>query len=654
MVGILQSDYYLEVVLMFEIKTKKRWLKAVKKVCDSLFVLALMIPMVISLMPAGAAFVAGDNFGEGEVPIPPEYLDYYTIDTVEHSAALPNLKPGQVWVGKDAKLEDETSGLFTITLKAWGEKYSHVENGVTEPTLSWPLADLDERLIVTDVIGEQFELTQESLNYLNGLANITYDQSNSTVDWSVSQQAFVADEPVFISFNVQLKEGWETGIAYETNSSAKAEFKPRKGNPYYWMLQEPLPVYYTVSAVKWNSGVEHGVKHGRIQALTLVDADSNNPFKLVFDAGGGYKDGDTFTTTYNNETYNVIVNVDSNSPLYGGVTYVYKFSLTVFDFPEIGVNTVYDVYVDNEGGNTTEEKKYLKTIIYDDFRQIDDFIWINNGSTVRDAVEGTGIIEITLKPEPTPSPKPSTEPSPTPSTKPSAEPSPKPSTEPPTEPSPEPPTEPSPDPSTEPSAEPSTEPSPPPSPSSTPTNSSGNNKSTPKPIEPLSTPAPIQPPAEDIPTIISEVIPEDIPEDAPVPAGQAETVNTPDTIKEEPVVDEESDVEEEIIKDVKPPSGSARMPKTGQSDIITAHLCLAMAGALMGLYIILGIKDKKIFRYSKAAAPANHMGLSETTQPAACFTQNVVNLNAGTVKRQHNTTPRASPDKHRAAWLPYG
>ena len=365
--------------------------------CSRTISLVLTVMMLLSLLPAGMSpglLAAPGDYGEGEVPIPSQYLEYYSIDTHSYNATRPTgLSPGQIWAGKDALLQNEASGLFEITLYAWGARYNHYENGQLLEGNALPLEALSNKVTVTDVIGDQFVLTAASLASLAGNGNVTliYDSVYPTkvrqVVWSADQTAIVGAQPASLSFQLQLDEGWTTDILYKTNTSAIAEFSPRKGNPYYWTLQESRPVYYRVEGVKWNSG-----QGGRLQEITLIDEDiliGGSPFTFSLD--GNYGDNATFTIP----GYTGRVNVQVNPPAYEGVNYVYKFTLTVYNMPAPGASTVYEIYVDNEGGNINANTRYLKSIVYDDFHRRPEFNWIND-TTVQEEIAGTGDIEISL------------------------------------------------------------------------------------------------------------------------------------------------------------------------------------------------------------------------------------------------------------------
>ncbi|MCL1809999.1 MAG: Cna B-type domain-containing protein, partial [Clostridiales bacterium] len=327
--------------------------------------LAMICSLVTSLAPV--SFAA--DYDEGDIPI----NDYYSIDKQIEGVGDPpdpGPAPGQIWTGKSVVPDSSHNGVFTITLKAWGNTYT--DGGVTKN----PLVATNSAITITDTLGEWFELA--------GAVPAGVAVSGKEVTWVVDQSETLGAAPAAVSFNVTLKEGWEADQWYYTNDGVSARFQPQEGNPYYWTLKNVEQVHYEIDGVKWNSG-----QGGRIQEVHLIDHDLIIDGKeFEFSLSGNYGDNAPFTVI----GYNGRVNVASTGLPPG---YVYRFTFTVFDLPEAGSNTVYEAMVDNEGGNVNANTIYSKTTTYTTWHHRNEFTWA--GDTVVEDIPGTGKIRMHLE-----------------------------------------------------------------------------------------------------------------------------------------------------------------------------------------------------------------------------------------------------------------
>lgn len=124
-------------------------------------------------------------------------------------------------------------------------------NNPLEKDINTPTADTP--LVVTDVIGPQFELVPDSV-VVTGVDAADYEYSNTggTVTWTVNKLPVQTPTevtgagasnpaPAKLSFKVQFKlTGASTDTPYYTNASANAAFTPAKGNPYYYDGVNPI------------------------------------------------------------------------------------------------------------------------------------------------------------------------------------------------------------------------------------------------------------------------------------------------------------------------------------------------------------------------------------------------------------------------------
>ena len=261
----------------------------------------------------------------------------------DNLAARPDaLEQGQVWTEKRmASVEDSLD--FVVTLFAWGAKF------LDEEANAWidPL-EKGTGVTVIDTLGD-FVLVEDSpLPF-----GVTYDQVSGTVTWVVGQEDILG-EGAQISYTVRLKDSWKVDTTYWTGE-AKATFKPVEGNPYYWELTDSRHVAFE-PAFSWNNG--NGFNNGTINdnLLGVSLAFTNNSGSCNTELGSKWNSKDIYSNIKQlpaKATWGKVTDTRT------GTVYDYHLIwqksgdryLIIIKNLEEGMDVVYEIMVDNNGGN---------------------------------------------------------------------------------------------------------------------------------------------------------------------------------------------------------------------------------------------------------------------------------------------------------------
>ena len=230
-----------------DVKVKKYFNK--KTVISTALLAALLAVLIIIPLSAGA----GDNPGEGSIPIP----DSYDINSDGQETENPaELADGQIWVNKN--VVDNEDGTFDITLFVWGRMYAD-EDGETQLPLDPDFPDVT----ITDMIGDDFAYNEDAVYYAGAFTA----GDDGAVVWVVPQDD-ILDGAQSCVFTVTLKKGWEVDTKYYTNVGAAAHFTPAYGNTYYYKTTTWTETVVNELRINWNHGVGNG-----LNSFAITDAD---------------------------------------------------------------------------------------------------------------------------------------------------------------------------------------------------------------------------------------------------------------------------------------------------------------------------------------------------------------------------------------------
>ena len=371
--------------------------------------LALLLAVII-IVPLSVG--AGDNPGEGNIPIPKE--DGYSSESSGQAtpdADIPTgLAAGQVWTDKEVTCTNDEYGTFEITLYAWGAVYTD-EAG--DDVL--PLDPEDQILTMTDTIGDMFEYDADT-----GADNTvgTFSVTDGVATWVISQDDITGEIMASCTFKVTLKEDWEIETPYYTNEGAAVYFTPAGDNPYYYTTRKWTETEQKTIELNWNQGNDNGVNSFKIVDTDLgatIESDNINARTNVTVTVSG-KAPQTFTLnrTYTSDSQAYTDPVEAADGEWGyfwvraeAKDKTYQFWFKGIEGP--GVVTRYDIAPGNEGGNET----FLIEEITHNFSEtvkIGDRPWTGEGPEITQPLLNKGVIEIFYEPVTTPT---SPDPSPT-------------------------------------------------------------------------------------------------------------------------------------------------------------------------------------------------------------------------------------------------
>jgi len=322
--------------------------------------------------------------GAGVIPIPVDYSINSNGAVTENPTSLSD---GQIWVNKNVSVVNEREGLFDVTLFAWGATYPD-KNGDPQK----PLGDIDDPealqfVTITDKIGDGFE-------YVSGEPSVgMLNRVGDSVTWSVPQEE-ILDGMVAFTFRVKLNEDWIVDTQYLTNNGASAEFKPMKGNPYYWTTTETHYDAFRVN-MSWNNG--NGLNSG-----TIWDDELN--ITLAFGSNNSTTAGiSAADSRFPQDWANVRVSASGNPDYPVNSVFLFhlewqsgsapkKYIFTVKDLGGPGIDIIYEVNVPSTGGN--EGIPGGKTITSIEYFRRSGFTWV--GDTVVTDLPNSGDIKISV------------------------------------------------------------------------------------------------------------------------------------------------------------------------------------------------------------------------------------------------------------------
>ena len=188
-------------------------------------VMVMVLALVSAVMPAGV-------FGAD-----PVYNAHRKADNTQDFVVDAPLAPGQVQAGKLVDFALAPT-VFEIIFFAEGAPFE----GWTGEGMG-PVSPLnpDSFVIITDTLGPQFK---PQLDHFP--AELHYDAMSNTVTWEVPA-ADVTEDTLWVSFFVELQDGWTPGVWYPTNATAEARFVPWTGNPFYFNNPQFFTDAFTIS-----------------------------------------------------------------------------------------------------------------------------------------------------------------------------------------------------------------------------------------------------------------------------------------------------------------------------------------------------------------------------------------------------------------------